>query len=294
MKPVFKRVAVIGLGLMGGSLGLALRRGGMAGTVAGFARRAETRALAVELEIVDEVFDSPAGALRAADIGVFCTSVGSIPSLLEGCLAELGPNTALTDVGSCKAQIIKRVEKFFPKGPVPFVGSHPIAGAERQGIESASADLYRGAVVVMTPTRRTAPEAHRKIAELWSGLGSVPHVLSAAEHDRILARTSHLPHLAAAALAVCVGRERTDKIGLFCGSGFGDATRIAEGDARLWRDIIEANLTAVLHEWRIFNREAKRLKDMLEAGDLDMLEQYLQSGGARRRELIQAKKGCAQ
>src|ERR1035437_3739180 len=160
---MFKRVAIIGLGLMGGSLGLAIKQKGLAQVVAGFARRAETRELALELGIVDQVFERPEDAAQAADLAVFCTSVSSIPELIGACRTRLAADGVMTDVGSCKAEIVKRGEALFPRGPVPFIGSHPIAGSERQGIEAASATLYQNALVALTPTRRTAPAARARV-----------------------------------------------------------------------------------------------------------------------------------
>jgi len=282
---MFRTVAIIGLGLMGGSLGLSLKKKRLARCVAGFARRAETRGLALELGIVDRVFERPEEAVREADVAVFCTSVGSIPELAAACRPALGPGAVMTDVGSCKRELVAQVEALFPAGPVPFIGSHPIAGSERQGIEAASDRLYADAVVALTPTRRTSPGAVERVNDLWRSLGARTLSLTPLEHDRLLARTSHLPHLMAACLAACVGRHKPDRTGLLCGNGFWDTTRIAEGDPVLWRDILRANRGAVSLELRRLIREAGRLADVLASGDLDLLEQYLRSSRDRRRAL---------
>lgn len=282
---MFNRIAIIGLGLMGGSLGLALKQKGLARVVAGFARRAETRELALELEIADQVFERAQDAVQDADLIVFCTSVGSIPELVDACRAQLAEGAVLTDVGSCKAEIVRRVEALFPRGAVPFIGSHPIAGSERQGLGAATATLYQDALVALTPTRRTAPEAQAQVTRLWQGVEARVQIISPQAHDRLLAKTSHVPHLMAALLAACVGRTQAERVGPFCGSGFFDTTRIAEGDPRLWRDIIGANRREVREELRSFSKQLEHLLDILKSGDQEVIEQFLQTSRLRRRAL---------
>ena len=286
---MFKRVAIIGLGLMGGSLGLAIKQKGLARVVLGFARRAETRELALELGIVDQAFERPEDAVQAADLAIFCTSVSSIPELIAACRPRLGTSSVMTDVGSCKAEIVKRVEALFPRGKVPFIGSHPIAGSEQQGIEAASATLYQNAFVAMTPTRRTAPEARAQVMRLWQGLAARVQVISPETHDRLLAKTSHVPHLVAALLATCVGQAQPGRVGPFCGAGFFDTTRIAEGDPQLWRDIIRANQPAIHTELKAFSRETDHLLNILKSGDLEMLDKFLQTSRERRRALTRGQ-----
>jgi len=286
---MFNRIAIIGLGLMGGSLGLAIKQKGLARVVAGFARRVETRELALELEIVDQVFEHPEDAVQDADLAVFCTSVSSIPELIGACRTRLAADGVMTDVGSCKAEIVQRVEALFSHGKVPFIGSHPIAGSERQGIEAASATLYQNALVALTPTRRTAPAAREQVIRLWQGIGARVQALSPQAHDRLLAKTSHLPHLVAALLATCVGQTQPRRVGPFCGAGFFDTTRIAEGDPQLWRDIIRANEAAIRHELQAFSKEADHLLNILKSGDLDMLDQFLQTSRERRRALTRGQ-----
>ncbi len=286
---IFNRIAIIGLGLMGGSLGLAIKQKGLAREVTGFARRSETRELALELGIADQVFERPADAVKNAELAIFCTSVSSIPELIGVCRSNLADGGVMTDVGSCKAEIVKRVESLFPPGPVAFIGSHPIAGSERQGIEAASAMLYQNAIVALTPTRRTAPAARVQIERLWHALGARLQMISPAAHDRLLAKTSHLPHLVAALLASCTGRIQLDRVGRFCGTGFFDTTRIAEGDPRLWRDIIRANQSAIQNELAVFSRETEHLLAILKSDDLEMLEKYLQTSRDRRRALTRSQ-----
>ncbi|MBI2437482.1 MAG: prephenate dehydrogenase/arogenate dehydrogenase family protein [Lentisphaerae bacterium] len=282
---MFKRIAIIGLGLMGGSLGLAIKQKGLTRVVSGFARRAETRELALELGIVDQVFERAQDAAQNADVVVFCTSVSSIPELIGACREQLAPGSVLTDVGSCKAEIVKRVEALFPRGAVPFIGSHPIAGSERQGLGAAQPALYQNALVALTPTRRTAPEAQAQVTAMWQGVGARVQMMSPQAHDRVLAKTSHVPHLVAALLAACVGRNQAERVGPFCGSGFFDTTRIAEGDPLMWRDIIGANSSEIRDELSVFSKQFEHLLNTLRTGDKEMIEQFLQTSRERRRAL---------
>lgn len=286
---MFNRVAIIGLGLMGGSLGLAIRQKGLAKVVTGFARRAETRDLSLELGIVDQVFACPEEAVQGADLAVFCTSVSSIPELIGVSRSRLATDGVMTDIGSCKVEIVKRVEALFPRGKVPFIGSHPIAGSERQGIEAASATLFQDALVALTPTRRTAPAAGAQVARLWQGLDARVRQLSPQAHDHLLAKTSHLPHLVAALLATCVGCNQPGRVGPFCGTGFFDTTRIAEGDPQLWRDIIRANQSAIQNVLKAFATETDQLRNILKSGDLDMLDKFLQTSRECRRALTRSQ-----
>lgn len=278
-------VAIMGLGLMGGSLGLALRRQpGM--RVSGYARREETRRLALACGAVDDVFLHPAEAVRGAQLTVICTPVGQIPAMAEACLAGLEPGSVVTDVGSSKAEVVRRMDAIFAGTQAVFVGSHPIAGSERQGLESASADLYRGALVVVTPSDLTDPAALRMAEEFWAGLGARVRRTAPGDHDRLLAATSHLPHLAAALVSATVGRHAPEQAGIFCGSGFYDTTRVAEGDPALWREILQTNRAAVLEELRALQNNLTALTAALEGGDFEAAQCLLADARVKRRALL--------
>jgi len=289
-KPKFGKIAIIGLGLMGASLGLALKKGGLATEVAGFARKSKTRRNALSKKIVDIACGRIEYAVRDAELVVICAPVGAIPDLARKCVPMMRKNAAITDVGSSKGKIIAETEKIFAEGDVKFVGSHPIAGSEQQGLEAARPDLYRNAVVAVTPTKRTSQAALRKVAAFWRSLGSSVVVLPPREHDRIMARTSHLPHLIAAALSACVGREKAEKYGMFCGSGFRDTTRIAEGDPQLWRDIVADNAGFLRKELKIFATELNKIISGLEKGKSDITEKYLRKGRDSRMKLLAVKR----
>lgn len=286
-KKKYDRVAIVGLGLMGASLGLALKKARMAREVAGFARRAATRKMALQRRIVDAAFDRIEMAVQGADLVLLCAPVGVIPVLAEKCSPFLKPGAVMTDVGSSKTRIVAEAENIFSGSNAEFVGSHPIAGSEQHGLEAARADLYSGAVVAVTPTRRTTKRALRIVSRFWQALGAKTVILSPGEHDRMIARTSHLPHVIAALLAFCVGRSGAAQMGVFCGAGFRDATRIAAGDPDLWRDILESNLSFLKEELAAFAGELKKLLAGLKKGA--GIKKTLVLGRERRGKLLAAR-----
>ena len=192
----------------------------------------------------------------------------------------------VTDVGSTKAEITSQIKRLFRGLPVEYVGSHPIAGSEKQGIESAQADLYRGAVVIVTTVGGESSGALRAVSGLWKRLGAVVKKMTPGDHDRIMARTSHLPHLAAALVAATAGRKGDlAKLGTYCGPGFRDTTRIAEGSAEVWHDIIRSNLGSVERELKAFESELQKLLKAVRKKDYRGLKAFLEKSGLKRRAL---------
>lgn len=287
---LFDRIAIIGLGLMGGSLGLAIKRKGLAGSVTGYARRVQTRDMALASAAVDEVFDRPEQAVRDAGLIVFCTTINSIPDLAQACLSGLAKGSVLTDVGSTKMQITAKLDKLLAGGAGRYVGSHPVAGSERQGLKMARADLYDNAVVIVTRTAVTDPAALKKVEQFWKILGARVYVASPEEHDLLMARTSHLPHLVAAMLAANVGREQIEQLQAFCGTGFVDTTRIADGSPELWRDVICSNKAAVLNELKEFKKQLELMTKLVQGSDGAALQQFLEESRSRRRKLVSNRK----
>jgi len=269
------RVAIHGLGLMGGSLALALRAQGV--FVAGYARRPETRAAALERGIVDACFDGPAEAAAEADIVVLCTPVMTIPELARTIAPALKPGAIITDVGSTKAWLHKVIDH------PAFVGSHPMCGSERTGLEASCADLYQDAVTVVTcpaDPNEAADVSHAEtIATFWESIGSRVIRLTPHAHDELVARTSHLPHLAASLLVAAVNRERHPHLGDLMGSGYESTTRLAEGSADVWHDIVKTNAPAVRAELTAFRDELDRLLQQidqgLDTGDFDAVRDFL-------------------
>ncbi len=282
-------VAILGLGLMGGSLGLALRARGFRGRIAGFARREVVRDQALRRGAVDAVYDHPVAAVRGAELVVLCVPVLTIPALAEICAPGLSEDAVVTDVGSTKAWVMRSVRAALAKYAHRFVGSHPIAGSEKQGLDAALPDLYEGAVTVVTPATDTDADAVERVQALWQGVGCRIIELSPEEHDRRLARTSHLPHVTASMLAAVAGRDGGGGCGPFCGNGFRDSTRIAEGSPEIWKDIVRTNATALLAEMDEFTRYWKAFSEALRRSDFDEVQRRLEEGRTGRRALLQSQ-----
>ncbi len=286
-------VAVLGLGLMGGSLALALRRREPGVTIRACARRAATRAEAERRGLADAVFADPAEAVRGAGLTVICVPVERIPEVALEARAGFADGAVVTDVGSTKAWVEAETLRALAGTPAAFVGSHPVAGSERQGLEAARADLYEGAVAVVTGVN-AAPSAEARVADLWRAVGCRVLRMPADRHDRILARTSHLPHLAAAALALASARGDGDARGLLCGPGFRDATRIADGGPELWREIVATNRDAILDALDDLGGALKALTAAVRDGRDDRLERLLgEARDARRRLLAEGTEDAA-
>jgi prephenate dehydrogenase len=274
-------IAILGTGLMGSSLGLALRKRGVPVRLHVYARRAETREAALNLGIADAVFSDPADAVKNADLIVFCVPVLTIPKLAKACLPGLKPCAVLTDVGSTKAELNHSMSDLLAGSGAEFVGSHPICGSEQQGIESGDADLYEGAVTIVSPVMLSTDSAVEKVSNLWKNAGSTVVVMDAKQHDSILAATSHLPHVVAAALALSAGDN-----GLFCGSGFRDTTRIADGSPQVWSDIVRTNRPALKTALENFRANLDALETLVDTGDGEKLANWFAAARDKRKELL--------
>ena len=280
-------ISIVGLGLMGASLALALRKRGYAGRLVAYARKEETRREARARGIVDEAFDDPDAAVQAATLVVLCAPIRSCAELAADIAPVLKPGTLVTDVGSTKGWICRQMAGILPPGV--FVGSHPIAGSEKQGLQAASADLYENALTVIA-SRPDVPEAATaRVAALWEAAGARTCRMEPDDHDRLLARTSHLPHVAAAALAKAIGRDSAEKVGAFCGTGFYDSTRVASGSIDMWNDVLTTNAPAVAEELRAFKMEVERVYDDLQAGRFGDVAQFLERARAARADLLKGR-----
>lgn len=282
------RVAILGVGLMGGSLGLALKARGFRGVVSAHARRPETREQALKRGAVDEAHANPEDAVRDADLAVLCVPILAMAGLAERCRPGLRADAVVTDVGSTKSEVGARVREALAGCGAAYVGSHPIAGSEQEGLEAARADLYEGAVVVVTDDGASRAAVGR-VVDFWAGLGAAVRVMSAAEHDRVMARTSHLPHVAAALVAYTAGRDGgLDRLGEFCGAGFRDTTRIAAGSPGVWHDILRTNQEAVGEELAALARATDALLRRVKAGDFDCVREFLDESRRRRMALARS------
>ena len=280
-------ISIVGLGLMGASLALALRKRGYAGRLVAYARKEETRREARARGIVDEACDDPDAAVQAATLVVLCAPIRSCAELAVEIAPVLKPGALVTDVGSTKGWICRQMAGILPPGV--FVGSHPIAGSEKQGLQAASADLYENALTVIAGHLDVSEEAAARVADLWQSAGARTCRMEPEDHDRLLARTSHLPHVAAAALAKAIGRDSAEQVGTFCGTGFYDSTRVASGSIEMWNDILMTNAPAVAEELRAFKLEVERVYDDLQAGRFGDVAKFLERAREARAELLKGR-----
>ena len=262
-------LAIVGVGLIGGSIGLAAKRRGLARTVIGVGRQQATLEGARNLGAIDACLDL-AGAVREADVAVFCTPVDVIASQVVAAAKTCSTRTLLTDAGSTKGAIVREVERLIPRG-ITFVGSHPLAGSEKHGPEHADANLFEDRVTIVTPTEQAAPEAVERTVTFWSALGSRVKVMDPDVHDRAVAVTSHVPHLMAAALANALPETLRE----LAASGFRDTTRIAAGDPAIWTGIFEHNCDAVVDGLERLDAEFSRFRRALANRNWQALRQLL-------------------
>lgn len=270
---------------MGGSLGMALRRRGLA-RVSLYARRVETRQDALDRGAADEAHASPQAALKGAALAVFCTPVCSIPEMAADCVEAFEPGCVVTDVGSTKVCLVEAMGQALAGSSTIFVGSHPMAGSEKAGMEAARADLYQGAVTAVTPAGDAPEGAIREVEHLWTGVGARCVRLSPGQHDAWVARSSHLPHLVAAVLAVTAGREASSGLKDFCGPGFRDTTRVASGSPEMWHDIVKTNRVAILEELRQYEAELAGLIELIGREDFQGTRELLEKARKARHHLV--------
>jgi cyclohexadieny/prephenate dehydrogenase len=273
-------LTIVGVGLIGGSIGLAARRRGLVGRVIGSGRNAPTLERARELGAIDHVCLDLCEAVRRADVAVFCTPVTLIAEQVLAAAPACGNGTLLTDAGSTKGAIVRALDGKLPRG-VRFVGSHPLAGSEKRGPEHADADLFQGRVTVVTPTPRTDAAAVERTVEFWRGLDSRVVVMSPDEHDRALAMTSHLPHLLASALAGILPPELRE----LAATGFRDTTRVAAGDPSLWTGIFLQNRAALIEALGKLQDQVIDFKMALMTGDQAAIDALL-ARGKRSRDAL--------
>jgi prephenate dehydrogenase len=263
-------LTIVGVGLIGGSIGLAARRRGLATHVIGAGRQQASLDRALATGCIDEASLDLAEAVRRAEVAVFCTPVDKIAEQVLTSASGCAPGTLLTDAGSTKAAIVGAIDGRLPDG-VAFVGSHPLAGSEKRGPEFADARLFEGRLTVVTPSPRTERDAVKRTCTFWEALGSRVRVMTPDEHDRALALTSHLPHLLAAALAGVLPPELFD----LTATGFRDTTRIAAGDPSLWTGIFVHNRLAVLDALERLAGRLSEFRVALEAADPSALDRLL-------------------
>ena len=277
-QPPFEKLAVLGLGLLGGSVAAAARQRGLAREIVGAARRTGPLERARAAGIVDSVA-SPLEAVVGADLVVLGTPAGSMPKLVAEVAPNLEPGCIVTDVGSVKVSVIDVLPGLLPDG-VEFVGSHPMAGSHLRGPDHARADLFEGATCVVTPRVDQDPNAVERVEVFWRALGARVTRRTPATHDEEVAWVSHLPHLLAFAFAESL-HSAPEGIGELAGSGFRDFTRIAQSDAELWGEILSLNSKALSGPLNSFSESLAKLARLLEEGDGESLEQFLSQARMR-------------
>jgi len=289
MSQIYDRVAFIGLGLIASSMIHAIRAGGLAGSMAGTARSAETRAIARE-DALCEVFDTAAEAVRDADLVVLAVPVGAMDKVAQEIAPHLKPGATLTDVGSVKRAVIAAVQPHVPEG-VHFIPGHPLAGTEQSGPRSGFATLFRNRFHFLVPVEGTDPAALDRLRQLWEAMGANVEVMEPDHHDLVLAVTSHTPHLIAytmVGVADHLRRVTESEVVKYSAGGFRDFTRIAASDPTMWRDVFLNNKDAVLDILGRFTEELFVLQRAIRMGDGDHLYDYFTRTRAIRRGIIEA------
>jgi cyclohexadieny/prephenate dehydrogenase len=289
-KPLFEKMALIGIGLIGSSMAHGARGQGLVGEISGYARREETRAAAVRAGFADSLHGDLADCVRGADLVVLASPVGSFAAIAEEIGPHLREGCILTDVGSVKMAVVRDVSPHLPEG-IHFIPGHPIAGTEQSGPESGFAELFHGRWCILTPPPGTDADAVEKLKTFWERLGSMVEVMDPKHHDLVLAVVSHLPHLIAyniVGTAADLEEVTQSEVIKFSASGFRDFTRIAASDPTMWRDIFLNNREAVLEMLGRFTEDLTALQRAIRWGDGDALFNLFTRTRAIRRSIIEA------
>lgn len=269
---MIQRLCIIGVGLIGGSLALALRRAGYCGEIVGSSRREGHLRQALDLGVIDRYELDAGQAVRGADMVLLAVPLGAMTSVCESIRDGLDPQATLTDVGSAKGSVVEAVKRAFGSVPSQFVPGHPIAGNERSGVEAAFPDLFKERRVILTPLPETAPAACQGVRSMWEAAGATVELLSVTHHDAVLAATSHLPHLLAFGLVDSLARMGdSDEIFRYAAGGFRDFTRIASSDPIMWRDVCLANREAILEVMDRYKADLQEIEQAIERGDGEVL-----------------------
>ena len=284
MKPLFQNVAILGLGLIGGSIALDLKKGRLAKRVVGYNRSPASRRSALQRRACDAVTADPIEAVREADLVILATPVRTTPVLLRQIAPYLKRGAILTDVGSTKENVVREARKILPK-TIPFVGGHPIAGTEQTGMSSALRGLFEGRWWVFTPDSPPAKKAALRLCRLVKAMGAKPVILSPKKHDEVLAAISHLPHMLAYALVHAAKGLQKGRALKLSGSSFRDVTRIAASSALMWTDISIDNHREILRMIARHEKVLGQLKTLLAKRDARGLKIFFNAAAQVRRKL---------
>jgi prephenate dehydrogenase len=296
---LFRQMAVLGVGLIGGSLGLAAKERGLVDEVVGYGRDPGNMRIARRKGLIDRVCRDLREAVSHADLVVLATPVGTMSLMARSVAPHLKSRTIVMDVGSVKGPILREVEGLLPRD-APFIAAHPIAGTEQWGAKAAVSNLFEGTRCILTPSPRTDRRALRKVARLWKGVGARVELMEAGLHDRVLGAVSHLPQMIAFALMNSVAEIRLEKkdgrgtesrespreVLSYCGGGFRDMTRIASSRPEMWRDICIQNRKEIVKDIERFEKRLERIRTMIEAQDGTGLELEFQKANQARSRIL--------
>lgn len=289
--PVLNKLVIFGVGLIGGSVALALKKAGNSPQIVGVGRTEESLKTALELGVIDIATSSIEDALQNADLVLIATPVAQTPAILKSIKPYLSSKTIITDAGSTKGDVLYCAKEILGELSSQFIGGHPIAGAEKSGVTAAIATLYENKNIVLTPTADTSKQAIEMVTQLWQTCAAKVSIMSADTHDNIFAAVSHLPHLLAFALVDNIAaRPNAEQLFSFAASGFRDFTRIAGSHPEMWRDISLANKDALLIELDAYETQLSSIKKMLQHGDGASLQTLFERASVARNAWAQDKK----
>jgi prephenate dehydrogenase len=283
---MFRRMLVVGVGLIGGSLALDARRLGLVEEIIGFGREEKNLRLAKKHSIIDRFLVDESETPSDTDFLLNATPVQAVVSTTASFVPNLRPGCIVSDVGSVKGELVRSMDRVLPRD-IPFVGAHPLAGGERWGAEAAKPDLFLGQRCILTPTRKTDPQALKKIAALWRRVGARVEIMDPDTHDMVVGVISHLPHVLVYALVTTLARTRVPGVDLksYCAGGFKDFTRIASSRPELWRDICLMNRKAIGRALGDYINHLQRLKTWIDQGKGDLLEKEFARANEIRSEI---------
>ena len=279
----WQKIALIGVGLLGGSLGLAIKQRRLASSVFGYVRRPASVTECEMLGVVDRAAMDLKEVVSDADLVVLCTPLGQMKEVAERMASGLKPGALVTDVGSVKGPVVQELEPIFARAGAEFIGSHPMAGAEKTGAAAARADLFVKAVCAVTPTPTSSADAIARVEDFWRSVGAVPLRITPDLHDDFVSRSSHLPHVVAAELSNYVlSPVHPKEQAMLCANGFRDSTRIASGSPEMWRDIALANHRNLARVLGVFIEDLQEFRLALEKDDRKAIEEFFTQAKQRR------------
>lgn len=279
----WQKITLLGVGLLGGSLGLTIKGRKLASRVEGYVRRTVSVAECEKLGVVDQATTDLAAVVEHADLIILCTPIAQMRELAERMRPALKPDALVTDVGSVKHSVVRELEPIMASAGAHFIGSHPMAGAEKIGVSAARPDLFVNAICAITPTANSRPDLVQKLEEFWTAVGALPLKLPAELHDDLVSRSSHLPHVIAAELSNYVlSPIHPKEQPLLCANGFRDTTRIASGSPEMWRDICVANRDNLARVLGVVIEDLQEFRLALKNKDLKTIEEFFAKAKQRR------------